>query len=80
MMEEIFVAMEYMKQKDNPLLSVVHLFKEKHGYGVAFQPKVERILGRQALVCMSKVVTFVIEDDFFNVSNRHIKRFKVRRQ
>ena len=43
-MEKIFVAIEYIKQKDNPFLSVAYLFKEKHRYGVVFQPKVKENL------------------------------------
>ena len=74
MLEEMFIATEFLKQKDNSLLSIVHLFEEKHGYGVAFnsREKCEELMWS----CMSEVITFVT-DDVYAVTNRHIKRMKV---
>ena len=78
MMEEMFIAMEYMNQKNNSLLSVTHLFEERHGYGIAFSENVKmNRLGDGIWSCMSKVVP-LITDDIYVAANKQINEVKVR--
>ena len=77
-MEEMLVALEYIKQKDNSLVSIVHLYEEKHGYGVAFNEKGKRHLGEATIwKCMLKVITFVT-DDIYAATNEQINAVRVR--
>lgn len=76
MMEEVFTAMEYIKKRNNPLLSVVHFFEEKHGYGVAFKSNPfweESNLDN----CIKKVVQFIVKDDKYAVISKFDGDIKV---
>ena len=76
MMEEVFTAMEYIKKRNNPLLSVVHFFEEKHGYGVAF--KNNSFEEESELVkCIKKVVQFIVKDDKYAVISKFAGDIKV---
>jgi len=76
MMEEVFTAMEYIKKRNNPLLSVVHFFEEKHGYGLAFKnhPFEEN---SELEKCIKKVVQFIAKDDKFAVISKFAGDIKV---
>ena len=76
MMEEVFTAMEYIKKRNNPLLSVVHFFEEKHGYGMAF--KDYRFWENSKLdECIRKVVQFIVKDDKYAVFSKFNGDIKV---
>ena len=76
MMEEVFTAMEYIKKRNNPLLSVVHFFEEKHGYGMAFKdnPFWEN---SKLDECIRKVVQFIVKDDKYAVFSKFNVDIKV---
>ena len=76
MMEEVFTAMEYIKKRNNPLLSVVHFFEEKHGYGVAFK---NNPFGEESNLdnCIKKVVQFIVKDDKYAVISKFVGDIKV---
>ena len=76
MMEEVFTAMEYIKKRNNPLLSVVHFFEEKHGYGVAFK---NNPFGEESELdkCIKKVVQFIVKDDKYAVISKFAGDIKV---
>ena len=76
MMEEVFTAMEYIKKRNNPLLSVVHFFEEKHGYGVAFK---KNPFGEESNLdnCIKKVVQFIVKDDKYAVISKFVGDIKV---
>ena len=65
MMKEMFIAMEYIKQKDNP------------PYARLWSGIPNSLSGRHGIACR-KSPHLSLKMTFFNVSNRHIKRFKVR--
>ena len=75
-MEEVFTAMEYIKKKNNPLFSVVHLFEEKHGYGVAFK---NNPFGENSELdnCIKDVVQFVVNDDKYAVITKFVSKIEV---
>ena len=78
MMEEMFVAMEYMNQKNNSLLSVTHLFEERHGYGIAFNINVKmNQLWDKIGSCMSKVIPLIAYDVYVAI-NEQINEMKVK--
>ena len=70
MLEEMLTAKAYLRQKDNSLSSIVHMFEEKHGYGVAFNRAVENRFGTWNWRCMLKVVKFA-RDTKYAVKNEH---------
>ena len=76
MMEEVFTAMEYIKKRNDPLLSVVHFFEEKHGYGVAFK---NNPFGEESNLdnCIKKVVQFIVKDDKYAVISKLVGDIKV---
>ena len=76
MMEEVFTAMEYIKKRNDPLLSVVHFFEEKHGYGVAFKnhPFEDN---SELEKCIKKVVQFIVKDDKYAVISKLVGDIKV---
>ena len=76
MMEEVFTAMEYIKKRNNPLLSVVHFFEEKHGYGAAFK---SNPFGEESNLdnCIKKVVQFIVKDDKYAVISKFVGDIKV---
>lgn len=71
----MFTSIEYLKQKENPGVAIVHLFEQKHGYGVAFK---QHVFGHEIWSCMEKVITFVKDDDIYTVITRHQIKSKVR--
>ncbi|KAM7434885.1 hypothetical protein ABFA07_015103 [Porites harrisoni] len=75
MMEEVFTAMEYIKKRNDPLLSVVHFFEEKHGYGVAFK---SNPFGEESNLdnCIKKVVQFIVKDDKYAVISKFVGDIK----
>ena len=76
MMEEVFTAMEYIKERNNPLLSVVHFFEEQHGYGVAFK---SNPFGEESNLDnhIKKVVQFIVKDDKYAVISKFVGDIKV---
>ena len=67
--------MEYLKRKENPGIAIVHLFEQKHGYGVAFK---KHVFEDKIWSCMKEVITFVRDDDIYTVTRRHQIKSKVR--
>lgn len=78
MLEEMFTVVEYLKQKENSLLSIVHLFQEKHGYGVAFKRDVWKTFGQDILGCVSKVISFLTKDAYAVIHSDDAWNFNVR--
>ena len=62
-------AKVYLGQKDNSLSSIVHIFEEKHGYGVAFNVAVKNGFSTN-WQCMLKVIEFA-RDTKYAVKNEH---------
>ena len=78
MMEEMFTAIEYLKQRKKSKLSIVHLFEEKHGYGIAFKQNPKNRFGKRMWGCISKVVNYTVTNGIYDVTNKYINGFKVR--
>jgi len=78
MMEEMFTAIEYLKQKQNSPLSIVHLFEERHAYGIAFRWEAKDTFGHNIWDCISKVVKYRVTYDIYDITNKHISGVKVR--
>lgn len=71
MLEEVLTAKAYLGQKDNSSSSIVHIFEEKHGYGVAFNLAVKnRFDSSRNWQCMFKVIKFA-RDTKYAVKNEH---------
>lgn len=71
MLQEMLTAKAYLGQKDNLLTSIVHMFEEKHGYGVAFNMAVKNNrFGTWNWQCMLKVIKFA-RDTKYAVKNEH---------
>ena len=77
MMEEVFTATEYLKKRNNPLLSVVQFFEEGHGYGVAFKLNNPFGEGSRLDNCIRKVVQFIVKDDKYAVFSKFVGDIKV---
>ena len=63
-LEELLIAREYLEQKENPLSSIVHVFEEKHGFGVAFNVSPVKLFGEDIGNCMSKVFAFASDTNY----------------
>ena len=74
----MFTSIEYLKQKENPRIAIVHLFEKKHGFGIAFKQRVKNAFGKKIWSCMKKVITFVTDDDIYTVTSKHQIKSKVR--
>ena len=68
-MEEMFTAIEFIKRKRNSELSIAHFFEDKHGFGAAIK---EDVFGYDVLLCLSRVMEFVSNDIYSNIS-AHLK-------
>ena len=78
-LEELFTATEYFELLyENPSLSIVHFYEEKHGYGIAFKSLYVKLDFGQVWDCMSFVASFIANDKY-DFLKRHVHRAKVRK-
>ena len=70
-MEEVFTAMEHIKKRNNPLLSVVHFFDVKWSMAMEWFFRNNPFSENSKLdKCINDVVQFVVKDDkYANISN-----------
>ena len=71
-MEEVFTAMEHIKKRNNPLLSVVHFFDVKWSMAMEWFFRNNPFSENSKLdKCINDVVQFVVKDnkyaDIFNL-------------
>ncbi|XP_068712179.1 potassium voltage-gated channel subfamily B member 1-like [Montipora foliosa] len=77
-LEELFTATEYFElQYENPSLSIVHFYEEKHGYGIAFKSLYVKLDFGQVWDCMSFAASFIANDNYDFVKG-HIHRAKLK--
>ncbi|XP_068712184.1 uncharacterized protein [Montipora foliosa] len=75
-LEELFTATEYFElHYENPSLSVVHFYEEKHGYGIAIKSQFAKEGFRDVWNCMSFVTSFIANDNY-DFLKGHIHRAK----
>ena len=78
-LEEMFTAIEYFElHYENPSLSIVHFYEEKHGYGIAFKSQDVKDRFGEVWNCMSFVASFIANDKY-DFLKGHIHRAKVRK-
>ena len=64
-MEEMFTAVEFIKNKSSSELSIAQFFEDEHGFGAAIK---EDDFDGQVLECLPRVTNFVSDDIYSNVS------------
>ena len=78
LLEETLTAMEYLNKNETSLLSIVYLYEEKHGYGLAYHPNTSEDIPKE---CISKVSEFVKDKVYHRYSDtvklKHLNRIKV---
>lgn len=75
MLEEIYIAMEFLETEENSSLSVAHFYEEKRGFGLAVTPDIVNELPWNCL----KFVASIMEHNE-TVLMKHIHRSQVRMQ
>ena len=70
-MEEVFTAMEHIKKRNNPLLSVVHFFDVKWSMAMEWFFRNNPFSENSKLdKCINDVVQFVVKDNkYADISN-----------
>ena len=64
-MEEMFTAVEFIKNKSSSELSIAQFFEDKHEFGAAIK---EDDFDEQVLECLPRVTNFVSDYIYSNVS------------
>ena len=77
MLEEIYIAMEFLETKENSSLSVAHFYEEKRGFGLAVTPNIVRKC-KLPWDCLKFVASIMEHNE--TVLMKHIHRSQVRMQ
>ena len=64
-MEEMFTAVEFIKNKSSSELSIAQFFEDKHGFGAAIK---EDDFDTAVLECLPRVTEFVSDEIYSNAS------------